>query len=207
MFKSYDCCLAEIASFLYGKDKRKWPDQELIKARYPEMLSLLNAEEKDLALGCNMSEEMINLMHLMKDIYFHVESNKANRIEKTKIRSQTEAYEFYKKYIGYKSIEVLHVLYLNTKLSLIKEETLFEGSVDSLHIDMRKLIKSVLLSNASSIIMMHNHPSDDSTPSAEDIQVTLDIQAVLRTLKVKVIDHIIVCKSGTSSLKQLGKIF
>ena len=205
--KSYDLCLEQISNFLYGKNKKKWPDTKQIKDNYPEMMLLLNSEEKDLSVLCNIKQEMISLIELIRNVYFHIEGKKHKEINRISIKNTEEALEFYKKYIGYRSIEVFHILYLNSKLKLIKEETLFEGSVDNVHIEMRQLIKSVLFYNASSIILMHNHPSDDSTPSEEDIQLTHDIQLILRNFKVKVLDHIVVSKNKISSLKKLGHIY
>ena len=96
------------------------------------------------------------------------------------------------------------MLCMNTKLELISVFELSHGNVNSSIFSVREMFQKALLANAVSIIVMHNHPSGDPTPSAEDIEVTKRMVEAGKLIGVHVIDHIIVGRPMFSSLKEKG---
>ena len=88
--------------------------------------------------------------------------------------------------------EALLVLNLDTKNNVINMHVVSIGTINYSVTTMRELIKSSILSNASSMIMMHNHPSGDVSPSEEDIEITGNIVAIGKLMGIEVLDHIIV---------------
>ena len=100
--------------------------------------------------------------------------------------------------------EYLYMLCMNVKLEMTGVIELSHGNVNSSIVSVREMFQKALLANAVSIIVMHNHPSGDPTPSREDIQVTKRIVDAGNLLGVEVIDHIIVGRPGYSSLKEKG---
>jgi DNA repair protein RadC len=101
--------------------------------------------------------------------------------------------------LGVLQREVFSVIFLNSKLEFISYEELFYGSINHATVHPREVIKRVLAHNAAAIILAHNHPSGDPSPSRDDIQLTEILQDSLKWLDVRVIQHIIVghkrCKS------------
>lgn len=102
--------------------------------------------------------------------------------------------------------EVFGVLFLDSQHRLIKYEELFQGTVNSAHIYPREVIKAVLKHNAAAIILAHNHPSGVAKPSQADRQITQDISQILKTLDVRVLDHMIVGDAEVSSFAEMGWI-
>lgn len=100
--------------------------------------------------------------------------------------------------------EYLYMVCMNVKLEAIGIFELSHGNVNSSIVSVREMFQKALLANAVSIIVMHNHPSGDPTPSREDIQVTKRMVEAGDLLGVQVIDHIIVGRPGFSSLKEKG---
>lgn len=100
--------------------------------------------------------------------------------------------------------EYLYMICMNVKLEAIGVFELSHGNVNSSIVSVREMFQKALLANAVSIIVMHNHPSGDSTPSYEDIQVTKRMVECGDLLGVQVIDHIIVGRPGYCSLKEKG---
>lgn len=100
--------------------------------------------------------------------------------------------------------EYLYMVCMNVKLEAIGIFELSHGNVNSSIVSVREMFQKALLANAISIIVMHNHPSGDPTPSREDIQVTKRMVEAGDLLGVQVIDHIIVGRPGFSSLKEKG---
>ena len=103
-------------------------------------------------------------------------------------------------------IERFHVLYLDRKNRVISDEPLSVGTVDHVPVYPREVIKRALILNASALILIHNHPSGDPTPSEAELSMTKEIQKGCKYLGLTLHDHIIVGAGAEVSLPALGKI-
>jgi DNA repair protein RadC len=102
--------------------------------------------------------------------------------------------------------EQFRVLFLDKRNQLIADETQAIGTVDHTPVYPREVVKRALELSATAIILVHNHPSGDPTPSAADIQMTLAIVEAARPFGIAVHDHLIVGRDGHASLKALKLI-
>jgi DNA repair protein RadC len=102
--------------------------------------------------------------------------------------------------------EQFRVLFLDKKNQLIVDEILNEGSIDHAPVYPREVVRRALEVDASAVILAHNHPSGDPTPSHADIEITLQVIEACRALKIEVHDHMIIGRDGRASLKSLGLI-
>ncbi len=102
--------------------------------------------------------------------------------------------------------ELFRVLFLDKRNQLIADEVQQTGTIDHTPVYPREVVKRALELSATAIILVHNHPSGDPTPSHADIQMTQQIIAVAQSLGISVHDHIIVGKDGHASLKGLKLI-
>ena len=100
--------------------------------------------------------------------------------------------------------EQFRVLFLDRKNKLLKDEVQGRGTVDHTPVYVREVVKRALDLGASGIILVHNHPSGDPTPSTADIEMTKEIVNAARLLDITVHDHLIIGKGRHTSLKQLG---
>lgn len=100
--------------------------------------------------------------------------------------------------------EQFRVLYLDKKNQLILDEILNRGTIDHAPVYPREVVRRALEVSAGAIILVHNHPSGDPTPSRADIQMTKQIVQAASSLSVEVHDHLIVGREGVSSFRQLG---
>lgn len=100
--------------------------------------------------------------------------------------------------------ERVRVLYLNTKNMLIRDEVAGEGSIDQAPIYTREIIRRSIDLGAAAIILVHNHPSGDSSPSRQDITMTREIIEAGKRLGISVHDHVIIGKDGFTSLRSAG---
>jgi DNA repair protein RadC len=100
--------------------------------------------------------------------------------------------------------EEFRVLFLNRKNVLIADEVQTRGTVDHTPVYPREIIKRALEHGASAIILVHNHPSGDPTPSKADIEMTREIAAAAKALKITIHDHLVIGRSGHASFKSLG---
>jgi DNA repair protein RadC len=102
--------------------------------------------------------------------------------------------------------EQFRILFLDKKNQLIRDEVQQEGTVDHTPVYPREVVKRALELSATAIILVHNHPSGDPTPSQADIEMTRQIASVAKPLGIALHDHIIVGREGHASLKGLKLI-
>jgi DNA repair protein RadC len=108
--------------------------------------------------------------------------------------------------MAFQDREQFRILFLDKRNQLIADEVQQEGTVDHTPVYPREVVKRALELSATAIILVHNHPSGDPTPSRADVQMTQSIIEVAKPLGIAVHDHIIVGKDGHASLKGLGLI-
>ena len=96
------------------------------------------------------------------------------------------------------------IVYMDTKHHVIKCEVCNEGTVNQVVIYVREIAKQALLCNATAVIMAHNHPSGETTPSEADIRLTSRVSAGLGTLDMKLLDHIIIADAEYFSFTEEG---
>lgn len=100
--------------------------------------------------------------------------------------------------------EEFRVIFLDRKNVLIADELQSAGTIDHTPVYPREIVKRALELGASALILVHNHPSGDPTPSKADIEMTREIAAAARPLRIAVHDHVVVGRSGHASFKSLG---
>ena len=91
-----------------------------------------------------------------------------------------------------KNVETLQVLCLNTRRRLIRVDEVIDGTIDTLLVHPREVFKFAISANAAAVVLAHNHPSGDPTPSEADIKVTRDLIRAGQLLKIDVLDHVII---------------
>jgi DNA repair protein RadC len=102
--------------------------------------------------------------------------------------------------------EQFRILFLDKRNQLIADEVQQEGTVDHTPVYPREVVKRALELSSTAIILVHNHPSGDPTPSHADIEMTKEVAKVAKTLGIQLYDHVIVGKDGHASLKGLKLI-
>jgi len=109
-----------------------------------------------------------------------------------------------------RNVETFQVLLLNTRRRLIDVAKIADGTLDTILVHPREVFKPAIAANAAAIILLHNHPSGEATPSEADIKVTRDLIRAGQLLKIEVLDHIILGRAtqerpkDSSSLRELG---
>ena len=112
-----------------------------------------------------------------------------------------------------KQVEAFQVLLLNTRKRLLRVEDISEGTLDTLLVHPREVFRSAIAGNAAAIVLIHNHPSGDPTPSEADIKVTRDLIRAGQLLKIEVVDHVIIGQATAerskdySSLRESGYFY
>ena len=130
--------------------------------------------------------ELLAALELGKRVYY------IEQKEKVLLNSSKKIYEYFKNIFIEEYQECFYALYLDTKSKLISYKLLFKGTINSSCVHPREVFKNAFLESAYSIIVIHNHPSGDPSPSKEDIKVTETLMQVGKIMAIPVVDHIII---------------
>jgi len=120
------------------------------------------------------------------------------------ISSWSELLTYVRTGIAHLPREQFRALYLDKRNILIREETVADGTVDHAPVYPREVVRRALELSASAMILVHNHPSGDPSPSAADIEMTRKVIDAARVFDIQVHDHLVVGREGTASFKSLG---
>ncbi|MFT4326467.1 MAG: RadC family protein [Candidatus Woesearchaeota archaeon] len=129
-----------------------------------------------------------------------------NPIQKKTIGSPTDAYAEIKHDISLADQEKLVCLFLNSRDALLNKKTLFVGTINRQLISVRDIAKEALKLGAVKVILAHNHPSEDLTPSNEDTKATEKIKEALSIFDIDLIDHLIISGNNFLSFKEKGLV-
>jgi len=120
------------------------------------------------------------------------------------IGSWDQLLDYCKAAMGYEKVEQLRVLFLDRKNVLIADEVQQRGTVDHTPLYPREVVKRALDLGASALILVHNHPSGDPTPSRADVEMTEQVRDAADKLGIALHDHVVIGKNGHASFKSLG---
>lgn len=155
--------------------------ESIEKLRTVSVNKLMNIK----GIGLVKSLELISALELGKRVYYN--SNKINVL----LNNSSLIYEHFKDLFYNEDQEVFYAIYLDSKSKLISYRMLFKGTINKSTIHPREVFKYAFIESAYSIIIMHNHPSGDATPSIEDDEVTNSMFQIGKVMLIPVVDHII----------------
>jgi DNA repair protein RadC len=129
---------------------------------------------------------------------------RARALGKPALSSWSAVMDYCKTVMAHREVEQFHLLFLDRKNVLIADEAQTRGTVDAAPVYPREVVKRALELNASALILAHNHPSGDPTPSEADIAMTRRLNEALKTVGVTLHDHLVIGKESDASFRALG---
>ena len=123
---------------------------------------------------------------------------------KTAIHSPADAVDYVRFHMSALEQEELRVILLDTRNQIIGSKTIYQGSLNSSQVRVAELFRHAIRMNATAIIVVHNHPSGDPSPSPEDIAVTRAITQAGKLLDINILDHLVIGAQEFVSLKEKG---
>lgn len=200
-FHDYEILELLLTYVIIRKDCKKISKDLLYK--YGDLYSLLRQPEEELKKNLYISERVAVFLKVLFSI---LEDQLYKKIysKKITISSNRQLLDYLEFSLLKRDIEIFKVLFLNTQNELMKEEELFQGTLDRSTIYIRELIKKVFEYNAKSIILVHNHPSGSLKPSQSDIILTKRIKEIFENIEIRLLDHIIISEQGYFSFLEGG---
>ncbi|MCE2927273.1 MAG: DNA repair protein RadC [Rickettsiales bacterium] len=180
------------------------PLAKALLAQFGSFGSVLHAEPIELAKVSGIGEAAITAIKVAKAASERLLKEEVK--DRTVVKSWTQLLDYCRLHLGHKQNEEFHVLFLNHRLELIADERQQKGTIDHTPVYPREVLKRALELGASSIILVHNHPSGDVNPSKADIEITQQIITAARSLGIEVHDHLIIGAKKHFSFKSKGLI-
>ena len=180
------------------------PTAKELLHKFGTFSELITADPRDILTVPGTGENTITLFKIVRAAAHKLAQEQI--LNRPVLSSWRQVIEYCRISLGHDKIECFHILFLDHKNNLIADEKQQQGTVDRTPIYPREVVKRALELNAGSLILVHNHPSGDPTPSRADIELTDQVVEAARPLGVRVHDHIIISKTGHSSLKNMGVI-
>jgi DNA repair protein RadC len=163
---------------------------------------VVNASDKRLREVDGVTDAVILQLRLVRAASLHL--MRTAIIDKPLLSSWSSVLAYCTAAMAHEKREQFRILFLDKKNRLIADEVQQTGTVDHTPVYIREVVKRALELSATAIILVHNHPSGDATPSRADIDMTRQIVQAGKPLSVLVHDHIIIGRDGHASLKGLG---
>ena len=196
--------LLELILFRAAPRRDTKPLAKALLTRFGTFAEALNAPEELLREVQGIGEAAITELKLVRAAA--VRLMRGEVLERPVLSSWSQVLDYCRASMGFETKEQFRILFLDKRNQLIADELQQRGTVDHTPVYPREVVKRALELSATAIILVHNHPSGDPTPSRADIQMTQTIVEVARPLGIAVHDHIIVGKEGHASFKGLRRI-
>ena len=185
-----------VGSGIKGKDFRSISNSILKRIRKSirngKDISLIDLIDID-GVGSVTAMRILSGMELGRRIYGLYSGSTVS------VKNSNQAYELLKNMSNLKQEHIV-ALYLNSRFELLEQRTVRIGGVDSTGLLPRDVIGYALEKNASFVVLAHNHPSGDSTPSNEDITLTQRVKEAMDIMGITLLDHIVIAKDGWKSV-------
>ena len=178
------------------------PLAKQLLARFGSLGAVLGADLDALKSVRGAGEAVALDLRLVQEAALRAAREQASR--RTVISSWSALLAYVKAALTHEPREQVRVLFLDKKNQLIADEITGEGTVDHAPVYPRELMRRALELSASALILVHNHPSGDPTPSSADVEITRQIVEAGRALRINVHDHLVVGRDGVASFKALG---
>jgi DNA repair protein RadC len=178
------------------------PLAKAILAKFGSFAAAIHADRHRLAEIPGVGEAVVNDFKVVRAVALRMIRSELER--RPLLDSWSKVAAYCQAQIGYEGREQFRILFLDNRHKLIADEQQGVGTINHTPVYVREVIKRALELSAAGIVLVHNHPSGDATPSRADIDVTKQILDAAEKLGLDVLDHIIVGRDGHLSLRSAG---
>lgn len=200
--EDYELLETLLFAFIPRRDVK--PISKALLARFGSLSAVLSARPADLIKVVGVGETVAAYLKATAEI--GARATRETLASRTVISSWSALTDYVKRELQHEGREQFRVLFLDRKNQLIADEIMGHGTVDHAPVYPREIARRALELQASSLILVHNHPSGDPTPSRADIDMTRAIIDALDALEITVHDHLIAARGGVTSFKAQGLI-
>lgn len=196
--------LLELVLFRAFPRRDTKPLAKALLARFGSFTEAVNAPEERLREVSGIGEAAISELKVVRAAALRLMRGEV--LERPVLASWNQVLDYCRASMGFEATEQFRILFLDKRNQIIADEVQQKGTVDHTPVYVREVVKRALELGSSAIVLVHNHPSGDPTPSRADIEMTKQIVTAAKNLGIVVHDHIIVGKQGHANFRGLGLI-
>lgn len=168
------------------------PLAKLLIKQFNSFAGVINASAEDLLAVKGVKENTMTMLKLIKAAAVRTSWQNLTASDGPVINNFDTLLDYCRTAMCQLDVEELRLIYLDAKLRVVSQEVIQRGTINAVAIHPREVIKAAMANKASSIIMVHNHPSGDVTPSRADIEMTKSVSVACKAVGIKLHDHLIV---------------
>ena len=191
-----------LMAFIPRRDVK--PIAKALQTRFGSLSAILAAPVEELVSVAGIGETAAAYLKAMAEL--NSRAGRESLKQKTAISSWTALMDYVRSELQHEKREQFRVLFLDRRNQLIADELMGHGTVDHAPVYPREIARRALELHASALVLVHNHPSGDTTPSRADIDITRAIIDALDPFDITVHDHLIAGTGGVTSFKTAGLI-
>ena len=194
--------MLELVLFLAKPRAEVKPLAKALITRFGSFADVISADAKELVAVKGVGENTAVALKTIRAAAIRLAREQV--MNQPVISSWQKLLDYCRASLAFAKTEEFRVLFLDRKNVLIADEMQQTGTVDHTPVYPREVVKRALDLGASAIIMVHNHPSGDPTPSKGDVEMTTEVREACEKLGISLHDHLIIGKRGHASFKSLG---
>ena len=172
--------------------------------RFGSYANVISAAPDDLKSVNGVGDSVLATLKIVCDAAIRLARHELT--QRDVISSWQQLIDYCRAAMGRENVEQFRIFFLDRKNALIKDEEQQRGTVDQTAVYPREVVKRALELNASAIIMVHNHPSGDTTPSRGDIEMTRLVKDACEKIGITLHDHVIISARAEASFRSLGHL-
>jgi DNA repair protein RadC len=181
----------------------KQPAKDALK-KWGSLKAVLEAPPKELKKIKGIGDHNVFGLKLTQDVARRYLADRI--VDMDYIQSSEDVLDYLRHNLRDKSQELFMVIYLNGRNQILKMETLFEGTLNTSAVYPREVVKKALENDASALVLVHNHPSGNPSPSQDDLTITKKLKEAARTIDIYIHDHLIIAGNDVYSFSDHGLI-
>lgn len=182
------------------------PLAKLLIAKFGSFAEVISAPNEELLEVDGVGENTLFALKMVREAAERMSWEVLKNADAPVISNMDALIDYCRMSMAYQEVEEFCLIYLNAKNMVIAEETQQRGTINHVSIHPREVVRAALDKKASAVIMVHNHPTGDTTPSRADIDVTKKVKEALNAMNIELHDHVIVSKFGYYSFRDGGLI-
>ena len=176
------------------------PDLFALANDEPDQLLLVDTERQELLIALRRNVSLLNELA----IRYEVETRPERSPDREQIATSKRVFDLLRAEMTPLAQEQVRVLLLDRQLRIVGQRTIYQGNAYSALVRAAEVFKPAIVESAPSLIVVHNHPSGDATPSQNDINLTKDLVEVGKLLGVELLDHVVIGDGTFASIKNGG---
>jgi len=181
----------------------KQPAKDALK-KFGSLKTVLEGNPKDLKEIKGIGDHNVFGLKLTQDVARRYLADRI--VDMDYIRSFEDVLDYLRHNLRDKSKEVFMIIYLNGRNQILKMEKLFEGTLNTSAVYPREVVKRALENDASALVLVHNHPSGNPSPSQDDLTITKKLKDAVKTIDIYIHDHLIIAGNDIYSFADHGLI-